>query len=601
MSKRKKIFHIIILCGAAVFSANAAPSHTPNVLDIKQSITDSNIVYPESFEADTQRMLEGWYMKNYTATDDRYRRLPDVETDDNTIRERLAKLPTVIDMPFNPIVRSYIDRYTKKGREQVVGLLGLSLYYMPIFEQALEERGLPLELKYLPVIESALNPNAVSKHGAAGLWQFMLASGKGLGMEVSSLVDERRDPYESSKKAAQLLSDLYATYGDWSLAIAAYNCGPGAVNKAIRRAGGDPKSHDFWSIYNYLSPETRGYYPMFIAANYVMNYYPEHNISPVLPSKPLVTDTIHVSNRVHFNQISQVLQIPVDELRLLNPQFRADLIPGSVDKQYTLVLPSQQVHAYILSENDIRAFEAEKYARRELVSQNTVPAATVPVANEPEDDEPAVAQAPIKEQPIKTQERQEVQPVAQQTPTPTSSRKGMHQVTHKVAPGETIWTIAENYGVAAADIRALNGMRRNSVRVGQMLRINTTVASTPAKKEIKEQIVAESPKSKGKVKETEPVVETPKSKKGKEAAQAETTTSKRNKNKKKQEEARPTSHKLRSGDNLSTLAKKYGVSVDELKKANNMKDDDLRAGDNIKIPAKKSKSSSKSKSSKKRR
>ena len=214
------------------------------------------------------------------------------------------------------------------------------------------------------MIESGLDPNAVSRHGATGLWQFMLATGRGLGMEVSSLVDERRDPYVSSQKAARYLKDLYATYGDWSLAIAAYNCGPGAVNKAIRRAGGDPTKHDFWSIYYYLTPETRGYVPMFIAANYVMNYYPQHNISPVIPTKPLVTDTIMVSDRVHFNQISHVLDIPVDELRVLNPQFRADLIPGTSEHPYTLILPSQQVHAYLMSENDIKAYDADKYLRR---------------------------------------------------------------------------------------------------------------------------------------------------------------------------------------------------------------------------------------------
>ena len=341
-----------------------------NVLDVKESITDSNIVFPESFETDTQKLLESWYMKNYTATDDKYMS-SDVKTTDDQIRQRLSQLPTVIEMPFNSIVRTYIDRYTQRGRAQVAATLGLANYYMPIFEQALEEAGLPLELKYLPVVESALNPNAVSKHGATGLWQFMLATGKGLGMEVNSLVDERRDPYVSSRKAARYLKDLHSTYGDWSLAIAAYNCGPGAVNKAVRRAG-DGK-HDFWSIYEYLSPETRGYVPAFIAANYVMNYYPEHGISPVIPTKPLVTDTVGVAGRVHFNQISEVLDIPVEELRLLNPQFRADLIPGSPEKPYMLILPSQQVHAYIVSEDQIKGHEAERYARRDVVEPGDMP------------------------------------------------------------------------------------------------------------------------------------------------------------------------------------------------------------------------------------
>ncbi|MDE5976474.1 MAG: transglycosylase SLT domain-containing protein, partial [Muribaculaceae bacterium] len=183
---------------ASALGAYPKTDKSGNVLDLKHSITDNSIVYPESFEADTRRLQEGWFVKNYTATDNRYATEPDANVSDAEMVKRLAALPTVIEMPYNQIVRSYIDRYTKQGRAQVSGLLGLSLYYMPIFEQALEEQGLPLELKYLPVIESGLNPNAVSKHGAAGLWQFMLATAKGLGMEVNSLVDERRDPYMSS-------------------------------------------------------------------------------------------------------------------------------------------------------------------------------------------------------------------------------------------------------------------------------------------------------------------------------------------------------------------------------------------------------------------
>lgn len=324
--KRKLFF---ILLAAASLTGMAKTTQKQNVLDLKTSITDQAIVYPESFEADTQKLLESWFIKNYTASDKRYETEPDVDVSDEEMMKRLNSLPTLIEMPYNQIVRSYIDRYTKKGRPQVAAVLGLSLYYMPIFEQALEEEGLPLELKYLPIIESGLDPNAVSRRGAAGLWQFMLGTARGLGLEVNSLVDERRDPYVSSERAASYLKDLYGMYGDWSLAIAAYNCGPGTVNKAIRRAGGDVKDHDFWSIYSYLPAETRGYVPMFIAANYVMKYYPQHNISPVLPSKPLVIDTIQVAERIHFNQISKVLDIPVEELRILNPQFRADVIPGT--------------------------------------------------------------------------------------------------------------------------------------------------------------------------------------------------------------------------------------------------------------------------------
>lgn len=530
------------------------------VLDVKESISDSNIIYPESFEADTRKMLEGWYMKNYMATDDRYKTLGDTRYDDNTIRERLSKLPTVIELPYNQVVRSYIDRYTQQGREQVTVLLGLSHYYLPIFEQALEERGLPLELKYLPVIESGLNPNAVSKHGAAGLWQFMIATAKGMGLEVNSLVDERRDPYLSSRKAAQYLSDLFATYNDWSLAIAAYNCGPGAVNKAIRRAGGDPKKHDFWSIYNYLTPETRGYVPMFIAANYVMNYYPEHNISPVIPTKPLITDTLHISNPVHFNQISAVLDIPVDELRVLNPQFRADMIPGCVDHAYTLVLPSQQVHAYLMSEDAIKNYEAEKYAHRTNVEPGEAPlvaqSSETDVANSDSDDDDTTL------------------PVAS-----ASQTKGMRTVTHKVKPGESLASIATAYGVTPEEIKKLNSLRRNAVRTGQILRVNT--ASTEGVAEAPDQVNMTPDRSEH---TWEATTSTPASSKKTAAAQ---------KNQKTQHKAATaTSHKLKSGDTLSSISKKYGVSIADIKKANGMTSDRLRAGETLKIPAKAGSSSS---------
>lgn len=569
---RRHIF-LSILTASIAIAATAAPQKNSNVLDLKTSFTDSNVVYPETFEANTHKLLEGWYMKNYMAHDDRYSKMKDSNTSDATIKERLAKLPTVIDLPFNSIVRQYIDRYTQQGREQVTVILGLSHYYMPIFEQALEERGLPLELKYLPVIESALDPNAVSKHGAAGLWQFMLATAKGMGLEVNSLVDERRDPYLSSKIAAQLLSDLYATYGDWSLVIAAYNCGPGAINKAIRRAGGDPNSHDFWSIYNYLTPETRGYVPQFIAANYVMNYYPEHNISPVIPSKPLVTDTIRINDQIHFNQISEVLDIPVEELRVLNPQFRADIIPGTEDHPYTLILPSQQVHAYLMSEDAIKQHDAEKYCRRETAQPGEQYLATS--ANRTANTGNSGATT--------------VQPQDQPQNKTFTAQGNRTIVTHKVLPNESLASIADIYGVTPEEIKSANSLRRNSVRTGQMLKIFVDSNSASA----------------ANLANTETTATEQSATQQNAAAQSKYQASAQSK-KAAAKKAAPavTTHKLQSGDNLSRLAKKYGVTVDAIKKANNMTSDNLRAGESIKIPAKaaaKSSSKSKSKSKKRRR
>ena len=593
-----RLHHLLLGTLMLIPSTYAAAQTSSNVLDPKYSITDSNVVFPESYEADTQKMREGWYLKNYTATDDRYKRQSDVAVDDATLKDRLSKLQTVIEMPYNQIVRQYIERYTSRGREQVSTLLGLSIYYMPIFEQALEENGLPLELKYLPIIESALNPNAVSRHGAAGLWQFMLATANGLGVEVTSLVDERRDPYKSSQAAAKYLKDLYSAYGDWSLAIAAYNCGPGTVNKALRRAGGETSSHDFWSIYNYLPEETRGYVPQFIAANYVMKYYPQHNISPVLSTKPLVTDTLMVSTRVHFDQISNVLDIPVDELRILNPQFRADIIPGTVEKPYTLILPSQQCQAYIMSEDDILAYESEKYAQRIEVNPGDMPGERVLASTEVVDDTPL--------------ESASVQSASSTTPAKVSkssaaSSGATKTISHKVEAGETLADIATKYDVTAEQIKEWNGLRRNAVRTGQMLRITTTsaLASQNGAKEVAQSTTPRKTQwsddsSKSSTKTSTSASSTSKNSKQQSSTNS-SSSSKSKKNKVNAEPKAPTTHTVKSGENLTVIAKKYGVTVDELRKSSGIKGDDIRPGDQVKLPksAKGSSTSSSSSSSKK--
>lgn len=524
---------ILAFTAITSFFLATAQNNKGNVLDLKHSITDQAIVYPESFEADTQKLLESWFIKNYTSTDERYATERDVVVSDEVIVERLKALPNIIEMPYNQVVRSYIDKYTSAGRAQVPALLGLGLYYNPIFEQSLEEQGLPLELKYLPMIESSLDPNAVSKHGAAGLWQFMLATAKGLGMEVNSLIDERRDPYLSSEMASAYLKGLYDSYGDWSLAIAAYNCGPGTLNKAIRRAGGDPKDHDFWSVYNYLPEETRGYVPAFIAVNYVMNYYPEHNISPVLPTAPLVMDTIHVSDRIHFEQISQVLNIPIDELRILNPQYRADIIPGTAENPRNLILPSQQIHAYLMSEEDIKNYEAEKYVPRDKV----VPGET------PQDALVAVEDTEIWAEPL-TKKSDKIE-----------TNGDRQTIIHKVKAGETLSSIAKTYDVTIEDLKQSNNLRRNAVRVGQQLRISTALPGDMADNSV--------------TNETRKPTET-----AKPAAP------------KKKETPKATTHTVVSGESLTKIAAKYGVTIAAIKTANGLKNDNIRAGQKLTIPAK---------------
>ena len=251
-------------------------------------------------------------------------------------------------------------------------MLGASNFYMPIFEQALEVYGLPLELKYLPVIESALNPNAVSPVGAGGLWQFMNATGKRYGLKINSMIDERRDAVKSSYAAAHYLSDLYNIFGDWSLVIAAYNCGPGNINKAIQRSGG---KRDYWEIYPYLPSETRGYVPAFIAANYIMNYYCEHNICPMLTKLPVQTDTIMLYKNLHFEQVSQVLGIDIKELRALNPQYRRDVVTG-YSEPTDLRLPVEYISKYIEMEDSIFAYDVSDLMKRDLVDVNDAPGYT---------------------------------------------------------------------------------------------------------------------------------------------------------------------------------------------------------------------------------
>lgn len=273
---------------------------------------------------------------------------------DSVYKTRLQALPCVIELPYNDRVRGFILRYVKRSPKQVARMMRMSEYYFPMFEEKLGRYNLPYELKYLPIIESALNPMARSHAGAAGLWQFMPATGKLFGLEINSLVDERMDPIKATEAACRFLSSMYHVYNDWNLVIAAYNCGSGNVNKAIRRAGG---KRDFWSIYPFLPLETRNYVPIFIAANYAMNYGQEHGICKAPIEKVMITDTIRTTQRLHLEQVSQSLDISMDELRRLNPQYSRDILPGG--SAYTLCLPADKVGPFIDQQDSILAYKAD--------------------------------------------------------------------------------------------------------------------------------------------------------------------------------------------------------------------------------------------------
>lgn len=569
---KKSLFAILTASLMTALSASAAPS----ILDIKHSITDDNIIAPESFETKTRELAENFYLKNYVVVDDDSRV---TDTGNPEVYEkRLTRLPTEIEMPYNSIVGKFIDMYLTKRRTLVADMLALHNYYGRIFLEELERQGMPTELQYLPVIESALNPNAVSKAGAAGLWQFMPTTAMGLGMEVNSLIDERRDPRLSSRNAVLYLKQLHDIYQDWSLAIAAYNCGPGNVNKAIRRAGGEEgkTKMDFWQIYSFLPSETRGYVPAFIAANYVMNFYRQHGIRPTIVKRQLTTDTVVVNKYVHFNQIASVLNIPVEEIRMLNPQFRKDIVPGDF-RPYTLTLPTQQCLSYVMSEGRILDYDADLYARRTAVEPSDPADLTAGTMAMSDNGRANLALA--QKQSVNSDENVNV------AFDPTETRS----VTHTVGRGENIRDIASRYGVSATDIKRWNNLRHGKVSEGDVLKIeiaadkslenlNLSRVDVPQVKVVDPEI--KEPRVK------EPVVKEPVVKEPKTKTETKTTT-KVDRSKKKAVGA-SRSHKVQKGDNLGRIAEKYGTTVAEIQKINGMKKSTMiKVGETIKIPAKK--------------
>ncbi len=271
---------------------------------------------------------------------------------DSVYEARLKMILSPIEMAFNDVVKRHIVTYTTARKSTISNVLGRSQYYFPIFERELDRQGLPLELRMLPVVESALIPTARSRVGATGLWQFMYGTGRSYGLEITSFVDQRCDPVVSTRAACRYLKDLYNMFGDWTLAIAAYNCGPGNVNKALKRAGGDAKS--FWDVYPYLPKETRGYLPSFIAATYVYTFHKQHGIELTPPPVPIATDTLMIDRLTHFDQITSTIGTPVEVIRSLNPQYRLDIVPA-VKKSYSLTLPYSDIAKYLDSETEIQA------------------------------------------------------------------------------------------------------------------------------------------------------------------------------------------------------------------------------------------------------
>ncbi len=473
-------------------------------------------------------MVNTWYVQNAYQVDSLEKACSYVEQNeipDSVYISRLQNLDSYVPLPFNQSVKKFINFYVNKRRGQVSIMMGLSNYYFPLFEEALAKYNLPQELKYLPIIESALNPRIVSRAGASGLWQFMYGTAKMYGLEINSYIDERNDPIKSTDAAARYLRDLYAIYGDWHIVIAAYNCGPGNVNKAVRRSGG---KQNYWEIYSKLPKETRGYIPIFIAATYVMNHAKEHNLVPIQPSFKLLTDTIIVNSYINFEQIAANLDIPVQEIRQLNPQYKRDVIPAKADKPYVLKLPIDKISPFIDNETQIFAYNRDKYFPNNQI-------------------------ALIKEVYGKS----------------NYNTEGKKKIVYTVQSGDSPGKIAGKFRISTSNLVAWNNIRHNMIRTGQKLIIyvNGNTPETLAK--------AEHAKAKPEVSKVQTLSENIPQQL--QSISAESAIN-----------GEYTVYTVRSGDSLYTIAKQFaGVSDLEIKLLNKIKNArSIVPGQKLKIPVK---------------
>jgi membrane-bound lytic murein transglycosylase D len=426
----QKVFAVSFLFGLSFPVCANQPTGMPN------DSVPAELFY-SNFDRNLDSLMQIWYVQESIGSDPLISELAEDEISfarefhDSIYIDRLSKLPSLVNLTYNNLVRNYIHVYTVRKRDRLEVMLGLKDYYFPLFEEVLDFYGLPLELKYLSVIESALNPRAVSRVGATGMWQFMLGTGRMYKLQVNTFVDERRDPYLATHAAAKFLKDLYSVYNDWVLVIAAYNCGPGNVNKAIRRSGGKTS---YWDIYPYLPRETRGYVPAYIGATYAMNYYKEHNLAPQHIDVPPVSDTIMVHKNVNLAQISEVLKIPLQQLRDLNPQYRREILPGNA-APCILRLPVSYATKFIEMEDSIYRHKADIYLSNSFMTI-----------------EPAGRSA-------------------------NGDIAGKDRIVHTIRSGETLGSIALKYGVSTNTLKDWNDMNGSKIFAGKKLVIYTNPKS----------------------------------------------------------------------------------------------------------------------------
>ena len=523
---------------------------------------------PEDYTAEvSDSLLNIWYAHMLASDDTEEFDMDSVRFESNVpdevYIERLKNMNSFISLPYNDIVKNYIILYSEKMPTKMAHMLGLCQYYMPIFDETFNKHDLPEELKAMAIIESAMNPLAVSRAGAKGMWQFMYATAKMYGLHIDSFVDERMDPFKSADAAARYLQDAYEIFGDWSLAIASYNCGAGNVNKAIRRSGG---KRAFWDIWPYLPRETRGYVPAFVGALYAMTYYKEHGIKPEAIEMPAHVDTFKINKQLHLKQVAELTGAPLEELKNLNPQYRHDIIPGN-SREYILRLPYTYTNAFIEHEDSVYTHKYDEFFNPSTIkkiqdgadgerivyvvkngdylgriaSRNRCTVAQIKRWNNLKSNNIRVGQRLViykggNGPSTSSSSSSTSASNSTSSSTSTSSNSSTPTGTYTVKSGDTLSGIATRHGVTVNQLKQWNGLTSNNIKVGQKLKLNSSSTSA-----------------------------------------ASTATS----------SGDYTTYTVKSGDSLYSIAKNYsGVSAQDIMNFNGMSNSNIKPGMKIKIPKK---------------
>ena len=521
---------------------------------------------PEDYPAEvSDSLLNIWYAHRMASDDTEEFDMDSVRFESNVpdevYIERLKKMNSFISLPYNDIVKNYIILYSEKMPTKMAHMLGLCQYYMPIFDETFNKHDLPEELKAMAIIESAMNPLAVSRAGAKGMWQFMYATAKMYGLHIDSFVDERMDPFKAADAAARYLQDAYEIFGDWNLAIASYNCGAGNVNKAIRRSGG---KRAFWDIWPYLPRETRGYVPAFVGALYAMTYYKEHGIKPEAVEMPIHVDTFKINKQLHLKQVAELTGAPLEELKNLNPQYRHDIIPGN-SKEYILRLPYTYTNAFIEHEDSVYTHKYDEFFNPttikkiqdgadgerivyvvkngdylgRIASRNRCTVAQIKRWNGLKSNNIRVGQRLVIYRGgggPSTSSSSSSTAAAAPSSSSSSTQSSTPTGTYTVKSGDTLSGIATRHGVTVNQLKQWNGLTSNNIRVGQKLKLNSSSSASSA-----------SASSSGDY----------------------------------------STYTVKSGDSLYSIAKNYsGVSAQDIMNFNGMSSSNIKPGMKIKIPKK---------------